>query len=281
MKKSGPKITIVTCTFNSEKYLTKCLESIEKQTYKNIEHVINDSYSTDKTLEILEKYIDKNKDIYEIKFFQSPAKGVANALNTATKKATGDLIHYLHSDDYYLDDKSLERVVGYFKNNPDKVWVTGNFLVEVKGQKIVIPQSYILKAAPKKALSVMNIVHHENTFMRTELVEKYGGFNEEEGLVVEYSLWLNLIKDHKPLVVNDQFTVFIIHKGSTSTGDLYKFSKAVLRAFKTQRREKVIPFIGSYEDAEMYKQFKKIVKSVRKLNRLVDLGKFLNGGNKD
>ena len=45
-------ISVVTCTFNSEKYLKKAWESVQKQTYKNIEHIINDSYSTDKTLEI-------------------------------------------------------------------------------------------------------------------------------------------------------------------------------------------------------------------------------------
>lgn len=283
MSKKDPKITVVTCTYNSEKFLEKCLKSIEIQTYKNIEHVINDSYSTDKTLKIIEKYIKKHKrkKDYEIKFFQSPPKSVGNALNTATKRATGDIIHYLHSDDYYLDNKSLQRAVDYFNKNPDKVWVTGNFLIQAKGRKIIIPQSYILRVAPKRALSVMNIIHHENTFVKTNMIRKYGGFNEEKGLVVEYSLWLKMIKDHKPLVVDDQFTVFIIHKGSTSTGDIYKFSKAVLRAFKTQRKEKVIPLIGNYEDVILYKEFITIVKSVKKLNKLVDFNQFLNNDNKN
>ena len=53
MKKYNyPMISIITCTFNSEKYLKKALESVQDQTYKNVEHIINDSYSTDRTLEI-------------------------------------------------------------------------------------------------------------------------------------------------------------------------------------------------------------------------------------
>jgi len=48
-------ISIITCTFNSEKYFNKALESVQNQTYKNIEHIINDSFSTDKTLEIIKK----------------------------------------------------------------------------------------------------------------------------------------------------------------------------------------------------------------------------------
>ncbi|MBW6441467.1 glycosyltransferase [Patescibacteria group bacterium] len=277
MSKKGPKITIVTCTYNSEKYLEKCLKSVEIQKYKNIQHIFNDSYSTDKTIEIINKYIEKYKDKYDIKFIQSPPKGVGNALNVATKHATGDIIHYLHSDDYYCDKNALKRVSNYFKKNPKIVWLTGNFFFEVKGKKIIIPHTPILKVAPKKALSVMNIIHHENTFMKTEMVRKYGGFNEKERIVVEYGLWLRLIRDHKPLIVNDEFTVFIIHKGSTSTGDLYQFSKAILRAFNTQHKEKVIPIIGSYGDAALYRKYKIVVNRVKKLNKLVELKDLING----
>ena len=61
MKKNNcPLISIITCTFNSEKFLEKALESVQRQTYKNIEHIINDSYSTDKTLEIIKTYIEQN-----------------------------------------------------------------------------------------------------------------------------------------------------------------------------------------------------------------------------
>lgn len=270
----NPTISVVTCTFNSEKYLKGALESIEKQTYKNIEHIINDSYSTDTTLVIIQEYIERNKDKYNIKFIQSEPKGVANALNVATREATGDLIHYLHSDDYYLNNESLEKVASRFVENPNLVWLTGNFLVEVSGKKISIPQTYLLRVNPEIAISVMNIISHENTFMKREAVQMYGGFNESQNDVVEYGLWLNLIKDYKPLIVNDEFTVFIIHKGSKSTGSLIKFFKAVLRAFHTQRKEKVFPLIGYYADKGFYKQYKEIVKKVVKLETLLDMKHF-------
>ena len=61
-----PVISVVTCTYNSEKYLTKALESVESQTYKNIEHIINDSFSTDRSLEIIHNYIEKNESIYAV-----------------------------------------------------------------------------------------------------------------------------------------------------------------------------------------------------------------------
>jgi glycosyltransferase involved in cell wall biosynthesis len=275
MKKNNyPLISIITCTFNSEKYLKKALESVQKQTYKNIEHIINDSYSTDKTLEIIQEYIEQNENEYSINFIQSQPNGVANALNVATKEATGDIIHFLHSDDYYFKDGSLEKAVSHFIKKPNLVWLTGNFLVEIKGKIIAIPQTHLLRINPEKALSAMNIISHENTFMRREAVQLYGGFNEDKNSVVEYSLWLRLIQDYKPLIVNDEFTVFIIHKGSTSTGSLIKFSKAVLRAFKTQRKEKIFPLIGYYEDNNFYYQYKKIVEKVKEFRSLFDFENF-------
>jgi glycosyltransferase involved in cell wall biosynthesis len=254
------RISVITCTYNSENFLMQALDSIECQSYLNIEHIINDSYSTDGTLEIVHDYVERNKGRYPIKLVQSDPHGVGNALNFATQEATGDIIHYLHSDDYYLNRYSLEKVVNYFNKNPDLVWLTGNFLIEYKGHKITIPQTFLLQSNMEIALSCMNFISHENTFMRTEAVQGYGGFNETKQDVVEYSLWLHLMRDHKPLIVDDEFTVFIIHKGSTSTGSLYKFSKALMRAFHTQRKEKVLPLVGNVTEKQSYKQLMMLIK---------------------
>lgn len=260
-----PKISIITCTYNSEEFLSRALESIEKQTYRNIEHIINDSYSTDASLKIIEDYIKRNQSKYSIKVVQSTPKGVGNALNFATKEATGDLIHYLHSDDYYSDPTSLEKVALKFRERPNLVWMTGNFLVEIKGKKFTIPNTHLIRLNPKMALSLMNFISHENTFMRREAIENYGGFNETKGDVVEYSLWLHMIREHEPLIVNDEYTAFIIHKGSTSTGNVFKFSKAIFRAFHTQNKEKVFPFLGYYGDSRVYLSLRQFFRRITKI----------------
>ncbi len=266
-----PIISVITCTYNSEKFLRKALDSIENQTYKNIEHIINDSHSNDSTLAIIHDYIQRNKSKYNIRLIQSDPKGVGNALNTATEKATGDIIHYLHSDDYYLNEHSLEKVASLFHENPDLVWLTGNFVIEWKGRTIVFPQTHILQPNLEIALSIMNFISHENTFMRTEAVQKFGGFNETKSDVVEYSLWLKLLKEHQPLIVNDEYTVFIIHKGSTSTGSVLKLIKAILRAFHTQRKEKVVPLLGHYTEKRYYKWLRFYIKKLANLRSLLNI----------
>ena len=110
----------------------------------------------------------------------------------------------------------------------------------------------------------MNFISHENTFMKRDFVQRYGGFNRGKNEVVEYSLWLNMLKDYRPLIIDDEYTVFIIHKGSTSTGSFLKFSKAVMRAFNTQRKEKVFPLIGHYADKSFYTRWKLLMKKTTK-----------------
>jgi glycosyltransferase involved in cell wall biosynthesis len=264
----NPRISIITCTCNSEKFLLRALDSIEHQTYKNIEHILNDSFSTDETLQIIKDYIARNKEKYSIKLIHTEPKGVGNALNVATHEATGDIIHYLHSDDYYLNEHSLEKVAEKFSGRPNLIWMTGNFLVEIRGKQITIPHTKLIRVNPKMALSLMNLISHENTFVRREAIQTYGGFNETKDDVVEYSLWLHMIREHDPLIVNDEYTAFIIHKGSTSTGNVFKFMKAIFRAFHTLTREKVFPFIGYYGDKKAYLQTALFFKRLFNINSI-------------
>jgi glycosyltransferase involved in cell wall biosynthesis len=264
-----PKISVVTCAYNSEAFLLKALASVEMQTYPHIEHILNYSPSTDATLAILEDYIARVQGRYPIKLVWSEPGGVGHALNVATAYATGDVIHYLHGDDYYLGADTLAKVAGHFAANPDLVWLTGNFVVEWRRRQIILPQTIILQPSLEIALSMMNFISHENTFMKTEAVIQYGGFNETRDDVVEYSLWLKLLRKHRPLIVNDEFCVFIIHKGSTSTGNVFKLMKAVRRAFHTQHKEHVLPLVGYYEDRRVYRGLRALLKRIADMRFLL------------
>ena len=83
------KITIITVTKNSEKYLEENILSIFNQTYKNYEHIIIDGDSKDQTKNIILKH--KDKISYSI---SEPDKGLYFAMNKGIKKATGDVIYY-------------------------------------------------------------------------------------------------------------------------------------------------------------------------------------------
>ncbi len=87
------KFTLITATFNSEKNIKDCLQSVSEQSYKNIEHVVIDGGSTDKTLEIVKNASSVSNWISE------PDKGIYDALNKGIQRATGDIIGFVLSYD--------------------------------------------------------------------------------------------------------------------------------------------------------------------------------------
>ena len=91
------KISIITICFNSEKTIFKTLESVKKQSFSNIEHIIIDGASNDKTLEICKEYSNS------IKIISEQDNGVYDAFNKGLKLARGEVIAFLNADDYYLD----------------------------------------------------------------------------------------------------------------------------------------------------------------------------------
>jgi glycosyltransferase len=114
------KITIITCTLNSDKTLEKALISLYGQTYKNFEHIIIDSGSSDETVNIIRNFQD-----YRTRVFQSHPKGIYAALNTGLTKAIGDLIGVLHSDDFFTNSTILEKVAQAFISTQSNV-IYGN-----------------------------------------------------------------------------------------------------------------------------------------------------------
>lgn len=114
------KISVITVTKNSERFLEENLESLKAQTYKNFEHIIIDGKSSDGTLETIKKY---SKNIYYWK--SEKDLGLYDAMNKGIKVATGDIIGILNSDDVYYPH-ALSIVNEYFSSNPNIDFLFGS-----------------------------------------------------------------------------------------------------------------------------------------------------------
>lgn len=109
------KFTIVTCTYNAEAVLQRTLDSVMKQTYCNIEHLIIDGVSKDKTLTMVKAYQHKNdvgESAHEILVFSEPDKGLYDAMNKGIDRATGDYLIFLNAGDVFPSEDTLEFVEG-------------------------------------------------------------------------------------------------------------------------------------------------------------------------
>ena len=114
------KISIITVTKNSEKFLLQNILSVKSQNYKNLEHIIVDGNSTDKTINII------NSHKRSIKFVKNHNdKGLYHAMNVGIKKSSGDIIGILNSDDIYYKN-TLKIVNKYFNKYKDLDFLFGS-----------------------------------------------------------------------------------------------------------------------------------------------------------
>lgn len=127
------KVSILIPVYNVEKYLSKCLESILLQTYKNIEIIIINDGTTDSSLDIANLYASKYDFIHVYSYENA---GISTTRNRALEKATGDYYLFVDSDDY-LDPKMVEKMVDRaIQTNSDIV--TCGYCIEYKGLSIPV-----------------------------------------------------------------------------------------------------------------------------------------------
>lgn len=116
------KVSIIIPVYNCEKYISRCIDSILNQTYKNIEIIAINDGSKDNTKEILNNYAKKYPNI--IKHIEQENKGIAKTRNYGIKIATGDYIAFIDNDDY-LDKDYIEKYVNATENSKFDVVIGG------------------------------------------------------------------------------------------------------------------------------------------------------------
>ena len=189
------KFSIITVCLNSEKTILYTLNSILNQTYKNIEHIIIDGGSTDRTLEIIKNYPFKNK-----KIFSTNSKGIYSAINEGIKKATGDYIAVLHSDDIYQNNYTLEQVSKVIKENKEYEIFLGN-AVYFRNITSKISRYYSAFDFELKDLKYGIIPPHTASFINKNVYRKFGNYKTNYIIASDFDLATNAEPKQLPMSV--------------------------------------------------------------------------------
>lgn len=132
-KNNESLVSIITPTYNSEKFLDDSIKSVLGQSYTNWEMIIIDDFSEDNTQDVVKKYSDND---FRIKYFRlSKNCGAAVSRNEAIKRATGDFIAFLDSDDIWQKDK-LKKQIEFMKNNNYAFTCTAYSQIDVDGNDL-------------------------------------------------------------------------------------------------------------------------------------------------
>lgn len=184
------KISIITATYNSEKTLKVCLDSVLNQTYKSIEYIIVDGNSTDGTLELV-RSMQKIHD--HILLISEPDKGIYDALNKGIKKATGDVIGFVHSDDFLATSNTIQNIADVFKKE-DVDGVYGN-LHYVRFDNInSIVRNWNSQIFTQKLLNRGWMPAHPTLFLKKTVYLTNGSFNLDYRIAADYDFVLRIFK---------------------------------------------------------------------------------------
>jgi len=177
------KISIITVTKNSENFLEECILSLEKQSYKNYEHIIIDGCSTDNTINIIKKY--KTKIAYWV---SEKDEGLYDAMNKGIKRCSGDIIGILNSDDVYYPE-ALKIVNEYFNSNKELDFLFGSV------EKYKLLHGY----NPKKIKWSFGFYtsHSVGFFIKKKSQLKVGLYNLKYKYSSDYDLFYRMIVNFK------------------------------------------------------------------------------------
>ena len=185
------KISIITVVYNNEDTISEAIESVLGQNYKNIEYVIIDGGSKDKTVKCINRYKD------QLGYFVSEKdNGIYDAMNKGIKACTGDVIGILNSDDLYEDFNVIASVMEEFNTDSELDILYGNLVYVKSNDTKKVVRNWKSKSYYQLFFEHANVPPHPSLFVRSKVYNETGLFDLRYKLAADYELMLRMFKKH-------------------------------------------------------------------------------------
>ncbi|MBQ8050306.1 MAG: glycosyltransferase [Bacteroidaceae bacterium] len=170
-----PLITIITVTYNAEPTIEQTLESVERQTYPRIEHLIVDGCSTDHTMSHVQRYVERNAEPnrHTIRVVREPDNGLYDAMNKGINLAAGDYLVFLNAGDRLHEPTTIEQIVsqtGWQRDRANYAVLYGETdLVDAEGHFLRHRRLEAPERLSSKSFLQGMLVCHQSFYARTDL----------------------------------------------------------------------------------------------------------------
>jgi glycosyltransferase involved in cell wall biosynthesis len=213
------KISIITISYNSKNTIERTIKSVLEQNYPNLEYIIIDGGSTDKTIDIIEKYRNKiNKIIIE------SDEGISDAFNKGIQVATGDIIGILNSDDWY--EKNTLEIVNQNLSNDNYDFIVGSLRYwNSKGHNFIVKPDKNYKSKIRYKMPHLN---HPASFFKKSVYGEVGLFNKNFKYAMDYDFFFRVNKANKKPAFTDKILANMSFSGASDKNAI-KAYKEVLK----------------------------------------------------
>ena len=208
--KADLKVSVITVTFNSEDYISNAVDSVLGQSYENIEYIVIDGESTDKTVNILQSYEGRIS-----KFISEKDTGIYDAMNKGISLASGDVVGILNSDDFYIDEFVIEKVVKEFEKKIDCLYAD---LVYVRSKNL----SKVVRYYDSSHFSPSKFAYgwmpaHPTFFVKKDIYNKHGVFRTDLKIAADFDLMVRFLYTHNLVCSYMKEPIIKMRVGGVST----------------------------------------------------------------
>jgi glycosyltransferase involved in cell wall biosynthesis len=231
-------VSIITPSYNQAQYLEQTLRSVLGQEYSRIEYIVIDGASTDGSVEIIKEYALESRSklldnrqqavgFHKINYWVSEKdKGQAEAINKGLARATGEIVAWLNSDDFYFPG-AVTAAMKAFEAHPDAGLVYGDTVaVDEKGDAIHYPR---YAQWDLEDLLTFNIIGQPAVFMRRDILLKAGFLDPSFHFLLDHHLWIRMAC-HAPMVyVPERWAAGRFHESAKNVAQAAKFGEDAFR----------------------------------------------------
>ncbi len=203
-----PLISVIIATYNRGECIKRAIESVLTQTYKNIELIIVDDGSTDRTKEFVQSFLSDPR----IHYLKQENKGPSTARNNGIRASKGKYIAVLDSDDFWCDKRKLEKQVDFLEKNREYALVGGG-AIEIDRQGKEIMRYLLLENDEdiRKVILLSNTFAHITVVFRRNIWEEVAGYDEKLEGLEDRDLCLKIGKISRLYNLQEFFACYIGH----------------------------------------------------------------------
>jgi glycosyltransferase involved in cell wall biosynthesis len=202
-----PKISVITVCFNAEEYVEQTIKSVVEQQGCEIEYIVIDGVSTDKTLSIIKRY-----DSMITLWISEPDDGIADAMNKGIKLAAGSYLLFLHADDFLADCNVISNALCYMENDADIY--AFDVIYQTKHKDIrKMTKPFGIRTYFKTP------VMHQGVFCKKELFNQIGGFNKSLKVAMDYEFFFRAFQKNAAMKIQHQVLSVMRDTGVSSRQD--------------------------------------------------------------
>ena len=222
-------VSIITPSFNQAAYLEQTILSVLDQDHPYIEYIVIDGASTDTSVDVIKKY--ENRLAYWV---SEKDNGQADAINKGFAHATGDIIAWLNSDDYYLAG-TISSVVKIFDQNPGVTLVYGNMFAVDEHGKTFNTLNY--KQLTLEDLLCFQIIGQPAVFMRRSAMESVK-LDTDFHFLLDHYLWIQIAQHGQLLYVDQTWAAARYHAEAKNRAKAAEFGRDAFRVLENVKQDK-------------------------------------------